>query len=264
MPKLSDIKPDGRFVGLFVGKSGSGKTVAAASFPKEIHVDDFDGRIRGVLAAKWLDTTGINYEYYPPKSEGLIPKINNRLEALMITARQGGSVPKTYITDSITNMNYAFICQSIPLTHQKGEKGKFIGTIAMPGPEDYGLEAQGCYDYVAFMKSLPIQNIIMTAHIVDRYGKADSTNSYSESIVMGEKLSIRDKIGENVQTHFDHIFKFESENGKYYVTFHSSGIARTSFSGLPKGRVDVTNANFYEKMMEYVMKEQTNVVSTTR
>ena len=128
----------------------------------------------------------------------------------------------------------------------------------MWGPEDYGLEAQATYDYIAFLKSLPIPNIIISAHIIDRYGKADPDNAYSESVVIGEKLSIRDKISENIKSHFDHLFKFErnADGGqeKFYVTFRG-GIARSSYSWLPFGRQDITGKDFYQFMMSFKPKE---------
>ena len=66
---------------------------------------------------------------------------------------------------------------------------------------------------------------------------------------------LRDKIGENIKTHFDHIFKFERQtiNGqdKFFVTFRGD-IARTSYSQLPSGRQDITGKNFYEYLMKLV------------
>lgn len=261
MPKASDLSPEKRFFALFVGESGSGKTVAECSFPGPIQVDDFDGRIRGILGADWITDemkTKISYDSYPPKMEGLIPALNKKLEVQMIQARNGQPVPTTWLCDSVTNMNYAFMCQAIPLTHSLGtgsdkKKGKYIGAISMPGPEDYGLEAAACYDYVAYLKSLPIPNVIVSAHIIDKFGKADPNNEYSDSVVVGEKLSIRDKISENIKTHFDHIFKFDREtiNGtdRFYVTFRG-GIARTSYSQLPNGKYDITGKDFYKELMK--------------
>lgn len=261
MPKASDLSPDSRFVALFVGRSGSGKTVAEASFPKPIEFMDFDGRIRGLLGAPWIDRSEITYTYYPPKMDGLIPALNKKLEGMMTMASVGQPLPKTFVTDSITNQNYAFICQSIGLTHTGSnkagdKKGRFIGPIAMAGIEDYGLEAQAAYDYMAFMKSLPFQNIIVSAHYIDRFGKDPASDSeYAPSVLIGKKLSIRDKISENIQTHFDHIFEFERKvvNGheKFYVLFRGD-LARTSYEKLPEGQIDITGKNFYEVMMGYL------------
>ena len=274
MPQLIDRPETNRFIGLFVGESGSGKTAAEASFPKPIHFDDFDGRIGGAQGCKWLDLSGIDYDYYPPKQPGTIQKLNARLASLMNVSALAPvlQLPSTHVTDSITNMTFAFLCQAMGLTHKQGardeKRGRYIGggggaeggPIAMAGPEDYGLEAQATYDYIAFLKSLPIPNIIISAHIIDRYGKPIGPDgeelTYADSIVVGHKLSIRDKIAENIKSHFDHVFKFEriSDNltsaERFYVTFRG-GIARTSYSWLPSGRQDITGREFYSCMMSF-------------
>lgn len=257
MPKLSDRVPENRFVALFVSRSGCGKTVAAASFDKPMQVEEFDGRIGGAQVS-WQSTAGIDYEYYPPKTPGLVTKLNDRLDKLITAAKlqsssQGISIelPKTHLTDSLTNMTYAFVCQAIPLTHPSKDKGRWLGVTAMPGPTDYGLEAQATYDYIACLKSLPIKNLIITAHWVDRYGKPpDVDNDYADSVVIGKKLSVRDKIGENIQTHFDHIFEFERSNDRFYVTFRGD-FARTSYDWLPSGRHEWTKKNFQQFMMSF-------------
>lgn len=256
MPQLDKRQQDQRFIGLFVSRSGCGKSVAAASFPKGVQFEDFDGRIGGAQVP-WLDLSDIDYEYYPPKAPKLISKINDRLGTLLTAAQlqmpgQGGiRLPKTHVTDSLTNMTYAFVCQALPITHPDKAKGRWLGVTAMPGPQDFGLEAQATYDYIATLKSLPIPNIIVTAHWVDRYGKPEgSDNEYAENVVIGKKLSVRDKIGENIQTHFDHIFEFERSERKFFVTFRGK-LARTSFDWLPDGPQDWTGKNFYEFMMGF-------------
>jgi predicted XRE-type DNA-binding protein len=277
MPKLSDRKDDQRFFGMFVGRHHSGKTVAEASFPKPIDFEDFDGRIGGAQVP-WLDQTGITYTYWPPKSPNLIQKLNEKLDNLLAISQMQNSqaaaglqLPKTHVTDSVTNQCYAFICQAIALTHMKEDDsgsgkrrkaGRWIGPVQMAGIEDYGLESQGMSDYVAFLKSLPIQNVILSAHLIDQYGFAKDEDGdelpYAPRIIVGQKLSIRDKIGETIQTHFDHIFKFERETSnkedKFYVTFRG-GIACTSYDWLPYGRQEWTKKPFYEFMMAFKEKK---------
>lgn len=260
MPKASDLSPEARFVGLFVGRSGSGKTVAECSFPGPIDVHDFDGRIRGILGAPWIDRSNINYFYYPPKEIGLVDTLNKRLEYYQMAAKTNQPLPKTVILDSITSECQAMVQQALGLTHSPGDKntkkvGKYLGGVAMAGPEDYGFEAQATYDIISFLRSVPIQNIIISAHLVEKYGKIDPDNPYADSVPIGEKLSVRDKIGENIQIYFDHIFRFDRRelNGgiKFYVKFRSD-IARTSYSQLPEGEVDISGKNFYETLMSYV------------
>lgn len=278
MPNASSLSPETRFFALFVGESGSGKTVAECSFAQcgKLQCNDFDGRIRGILGANWITDEmrkNINYDPFPPKMDGLIEKLNQNFEVMMITSRnRPQDLPATHLTDSITSMNQAFLAQAKILTHpgKPGEKGKWLGAISMAGPEDYGLESTACSDYISSLKSLPIPNVIVSAHIIDKYGKLPDAegkiNSYSESVVIGEKLSIRDKIGENIKIHFDHIFKFDrisvNDKDKFFVTFRG-GIARTSYAQLPDGPQDITNKDFYKYLMSLVgtKKEVANVVA---
>ena len=50
VPNTRDLKLGGRFMGLFIGENGSGKTIAEASFYEAgpIKIYDFDGRMRPV------------------------------------------------------------------------------------------------------------------------------------------------------------------------------------------------------------------------
>lgn len=88
MPALDKRKSDQRFIGMFIGRSGSGKTVAACSFPKPIEVEDFDGRIGGAQIeingkqVDWLPLKDVNYNYYPPRKEGMVQELNDHLEQL--------------------------------------------------------------------------------------------------------------------------------------------------------------------------------------
>lgn len=270
MPNASNLSPDNRFVGLFVGPKHSGKTCAAASFivpsmlkGRRAKFLDFDGRIRGLLGAPWLKEAlpNIDYDYYPPRTVGTTQcyeKINQDLEVLDVQCRQNQNLYDLLVLDSLTAETFAMLMDAVPLTH-KGEggkaKGKKIGAVNMAGPEDYGFEATATYALMAFLRSLPIPNVIVTAHVTDRFGKADPTDPYSEKVVVGEKLSVRDKIGTNVMIYFDHIFRFDrrmfGQNENFYVQFRGD-IACTSYAGLPPGEFDITGKNFYEFMQEKI------------
>lgn len=255
------LGPDGFFRGLFVGPKSSGKTVAACSFYKNKKVLDldFDGRIRGILGVDFLDKSRIDYKYFPPRTgsraEPTYIQVNTFLDELMAETSLGTFQYDTIVLDSITSETFCMLNDAVPLTHTKG--GKKIGSLNMAGPEDYGFEATATYNILAFLRSLPV-NLIVTAHIVDRFGKADPNDKYSESIVIGQKLSIRDKIGANIGIYFDHIFEFDREMmmGAEQFTFQArSNIATTSFKKLPVGKLDITGKNFYKRLMEVVKDE---------
>lgn len=273
MPSAEQLTPESRFFALFVGPKHSGKTVAACSIrsgaetdnPGRVSVEDFDGRIRGILGAPWINKKNLSYDFYPPKLKGMVEKIETKFQGWLVAAEQGQPIPETEIIDSITAECLAMIQQSLPITHAKDQsgksKGKTLGGIFMPGPEDYGMEASATYSIMAFLRSIPIKNVIVTAHTIDRFGKSDPDDPYSESIVVGEKLSIRDKIGENIKIYFDHIFRFDRRvafgEEKFYVKFRSD-LACTSYAALPSGEIDITGKDFYREVLIPYLKGEVN------
>jgi hypothetical protein len=258
----SDLTPEDRFIGLFVGPSNSGKTVAACSFQepdpsdKLIKVFDFDGRIRGLLGAPWINRNRIKYDYYPPVMNAtgisVYTKLNQDFETLLVQCGIGSNPYSTIVIDSVTAQNFVFIRDALRLTHggkNKGgtDKGRMIGTLAMPGPDDYNFESVACNSVIAFLKSLPAVNIIVTAHIIDKYEKVDPDDPYSPSVVTGEKLSLRDKIAADILKNFDHKFRFDRKiiNGeeRFLVEFRGD-FACTSYPNMPMGKIDITGKNF--------------------
>lgn len=272
MPKASSLTNESRFMALFVGPKHSGKTVAAASWlppgPKLMKVLDGDGRIRGILGAPWIQRERIEYDYYPPRiasDKTFFERVNADLEAFEIQVRQNPNLYATYVSDSATAFCKNLILDAIPLTHQ-GSNGKGIGrrigTVEMAGPSDYGFEATGFEGYLSYLRSMPL-NVIVTAHVIDKFDKPlkeDGTkDTYAENIIVGEKISLRDKIAANCTIYFDHIFRFDrkivGKEERFFVEYVSN-IACTSFLGLKPGRHDITGKNFYEYTMGLVNGEK--------
>lgn len=283
MPSAADLTPDSRFVALFVGPKHGGKTVAAASFDQPAEILDFDQRIRGLLGAPWIDRSRIHYESFPPRELGMVNRLNTYLENMLMIHKQGQYPYNTVVADSLTAETYAMLCQAMGFTHTSSKeaksdnpkKGKFVGPLAMSGPEDYGFEAQATYDLLSFLRSIPIKNVIVTAHVVDKYGKEEQKvrnqdgsystviNPYSDSIVIGEKLSLRDKISANIGIYFDHIFRFdrrmEGSQERFFVQFRGQ-LACTSYAELPTGEFDITGKNFADFMRSYLKKGTTEKI----
>jgi len=244
--KASELRPESRFFGMFIGRSKSGKTVAEASFPKPMIIYDGDMRAEGIYAGrKWLpELDQIEIKRFPP-SKGF-SELEKELELLKIQIQGKQSNIKTIVIDSITSLNRMFITDA----HALVDKGRKVGNVRMSGPADYGYEAEACYQMFDYLRSFPI-NVIVSAHIVDVYGKIDPSKEYSDSQKIGEKLSIRDKIGENVQIYFNEVYRFSKEEDiqgkvRHYVQFRSD-IAGTCYASLPDGKIDVTGKNFYEE-----------------
>lgn len=264
MPIASDIKDDSRFVGLLIGRSGSGKTAASLSFPKPLMCYDLDGRIRGGLT-KWIDRKDIHFESFPIKvsnNQSVFERLNTHFEALLMNCQRGQNPYKTVVLDSITFEAIAFLMDAIPLTHgdrsgdgeNKGPKGKRLGKLNMAGPEDYGFQSTATHQVLAFLRSLPIPNILVTAHVVAKWGKPPGADSYAENVIIGEQLLLTDKLAESVPTIFDHIIKFEKIDTGARLSFTASfqgELART-YLPVPYGKMDLTETDFYQKLKKYM------------
>ena len=254
MPSASELTPDTATMNLFVGPTKSGKKCAASSYPGPTYYFDFDMRIKGLIAAKeWgVDVSQIDYDYYPPEP-GVVENTEKKLSELIGQYNTGLLKYKTIILGSITGQTFAYLQQGNRLTHAPGNdgkaKGKTIGTTNMAGPAEYGYEATATYNLLGALRRMQGINIIVTAHVVPRYGKSNPADPYSETIEVGSKLSIRDKIAANAGIYFTEVYEFRKElrgtNLAHEVRFRSD-IASTTHAKLPNGWSDITGKNFYQ------------------
>jgi hypothetical protein len=263
VPLAENIQPDGRSLNLFIGRSGSGKSAAAYSYPKPLHVLDLDGRIRGGLVP-WIDRKGISYDYFPPKPpKGTVfDALNQYFDTLSILFKNRQSDLATLVLDSATWQANDLLLDAIPLTHAGGpgeSKGKSIGTMQIGGPSDYMFQSTGMIQTIAYLKSLPIPNIIVTAHVVNRWGKRKDESGkildpFGPSEVIGEQLSLTDKLAETLPSSFDNIFRFEKVDNGYSLKFYFEGegeLARNTFNlGYP--RIEITKTDFYQSLMKRI------------
>ena len=227
-------------------------------------VYDFDGRMNSLLNTPWIKRDRINYTYYPPHRtkddvKQTFQKLNEDFEALQVMLKLGQSDVNTVILDGLPAHTFALIMDSIPLTHGQGTKGRKYGALNVPGMEDYLFESNAVTAVMAFLKSLPVQNVIVTCQVVDDFEKENPADPYSKTIKVGEKLPIRNKLAATIPGGFDHIFRFDRKvfDGKnhIYVTFWND-IARTVYPNMPFEPVDITDKSFYKVLMSYANLEQ--------
>ncbi len=253
---LKHFIPENSFRGIFVGHTKSGKSAAAASFPSPVSFEDFDGRIQGVTGAHWLQEKiaagGIEVESYLGGKiyEQWVSRINT-LSHMALTKSPG--FPKTEVIDSGTAQAISFLMEAIPQTHE-GTRGKRIGSMLMPGPEDFGAESNGVQGSLNILRKLPFSNLILTLHLLPIWEKQDPSNPISPSVITGEKFSLRDKLSANVGIFFDNVFRFERrfvQNAPRFFVRFNSDIA-TNCYGLPPGEFDITGKNFYDFLQEKI------------
>lgn len=283
MPKIIDIDPlDCAYFLMFVGESGSGKTGAAASFPKP-KIEDFDNRVKGTLPMIrkniYDKPEEMDYKTWaPPAGWAHISKYVDTLKMECITQREKYSGPLTYVFDSLTNMCKMLIEESLEL--QKGniipnpydETTQTVGgkkadpsskdygrhSLRLSGPSDYKYEGEGIYQLLSTLRGLNSGifgmklNMIFTAHVIPLWGKPEDEKhkgeilQYADSVIVGKRISLRDKVQTNLLTVFDEVYYFEKDSkGKHFVQFNSE-VARSVLVPNDIKKYDITDKNFYK------------------
>lgn len=261
---ISEYKKDSRFFGMFISRSGDGKSTAGASFAEAgpyINLD-FDLRARGIVGSvgqNIISGERVFYEEFSPL-KGYDP-LDKFLEMQLAKYRSTGK--PDYVTFQISSL--FTLSRMIKNTSHEIQGGKFLGKgsikIRMDGPGDFNMEVSVTHQLFDYFRMFP-SNIILDAHLIDRYGKPDPKPGMSESEmdalkyapneVKGTKLNVRDAYGESVLSYFDNVFVFSREawgnQMKYFVEF-STDMAKNTF-GVPPGKHDITGKSFYRYFME--------------
>lgn len=255
---INDLSKDPRIFALFIGRSSSGKTVAAASMPKPLEEIDCDLRANGIVNAiqqGWLSGDGINITQFDP-FKGYI-QIEKHLNTMYTLAAARQLTVKSIDIGSGTSLVRLLDLSTLNLPANTVGIGHLtLAGLTMTGPADYKFESQAFHKIIDFLRVLPC-NITMSAHIVDKYGKRPGAKETDPQVVIGEKLTLGTaNLAENILAVFNDVYKFTKKmvNGedKYYVEFCTE-IARNSF-GIPPGEHDITKKNFWE-YFQNVVKE---------
>jgi hypothetical protein len=281
MPNLNDFKPEKRYKLLFGGDSGSGKSLAAASFPQPYHELDFDDRFGGIwqgVQQGILKQTKISYQGFDVTA-GWEPvgRELDRLNIQKIAYRTNpGMMAFPYGTiglgslSSLRRLIIQLALAKMPGHQRLGEANdKFPLLLGSPG--DTKAELNAINQVLDYLFSMPC-NIIATAHICERWGKpkdwfqADGKPKdefkYQPSEVIGERLTLSPNVAAEMLTRFDNVFKFQKQlkGGKivYEVIFADGDIAKNGF-GIPPGTFDFTGKEFYSFFLEQVEKHRPKI-----
>jgi hypothetical protein len=260
--KASDLKPGKNIFGLFIGKSGSGKDCAAASFPAPMKIFDLDLRSDGILGATWFPREHLEkidiIKVQPKKG---FQMIEEELELLKRQYEMGQRPYETIYFGSVTTLESLFLGDARRLLDASAGKKvhQIVGKVEFGSPADYKYLYSAMRETMDYLRIMPV-NVILSAHIVDRYGKNPAAKTeYEENIVLGEKLTLTDKLSENIQIYFNEVYRFEKRmNGnepRHYVKFRTD-VAKTVHQSLPNGELDITSKNFYNEWSRLIQKEK--------
>lgn len=229
--KVANIKYSmGRFVGLFVGSAGSGKSLAAMTFPKPIYLFDIDGRVKSIrnfYSEQPEILNGIEYESYIN-----FDRMVDKLEQFTMDNFGIGTI----VIDSLTTLG--------ALTLRAGRQSRggklfsFAGTekprgdrrlagISIPTMEDYLLEASLMRDIIYSASKVYKCNIILTAHLVPETGEVYDDDDDSSKKKKDEPVEHTTyvlftggkKIAPIIPAEFDEVYKFyQSKDRKFNVS----------------------------------------------
>jgi hypothetical protein len=266
MPNLNSENSEKFFRGLFVGPTGRGKTIAAASWPGETMVEDFDNRHKPII--NWyperVKAGDFTVESITPSNFWTVfkPSINNLVKFNPF---------QNLILDGITTLSTTSVVMQMlakgsfdnwfgKKEASAGEEGRgskiTAGGIMVPSWDEFNGEAMIISTLLETLKSLKC-NLFVTAHPVARTLIAGKKSSRYYSIT-----TFGPKVESIIPTYFDEVwyfdYKVETDNmGKEIIkrTCYTSPCedyleAKTALK-LPK-EIDYTDRNLYDCIKEYL------------
>lgn len=247
MPNAKDLENNlDKIRALFIGKSGTRKSTAAASFPKPLYMHDFDGRIQA------LRGRDVDYDTFPRIAGwGKAEKVQ---EMHLAQVKQGTFKYKTVVISSITSVLDFFLWEAKEYYDQQAKGGMYVTrknakALLMSDMPHYKF-VHAALDRFIMEYIFPISlvcNVIVEAHEVSVFEQKSDKDR--EIVKVGERLLATPQIAERLPTTFDETWHFKYEGGKYNVYFRDTDLAKTTFRQLPV-RADMTNKEdkFYEEI----------------
>lgn len=208
---LSDVKPADRIKAMHVGRSGSGKTVGAASLARlapqgeKVYIFDNDGRLRPILKFFPDLEAKIEFDSYGAKD---FNKLWDKIGWLL-------DHPERYwgaILDGLTMLADMTMSYSIALTPNKKDVMK-VGVLELPEIQDYKAEVRGVSAVLDQLRAFP-RHFILTAHLVTysyQVTKKQGTKMVTEDRVERVVVTQGRKVAPKVPIFFDEIYLFMPE-----------------------------------------------------
>ena len=259
MPMTSDIVLGERFMGLLVGTNGSGKTIAAASFPGNGLILDWDGRVAPV---RYFYPKRHDIEYW---TIGLDGTTRNDVIGFTDGCKKiedlQGRCPYDWIAfDSYTSYSTVAVLHQMGL-HEKDVK-RTKGGLPIPDWDEYKGETGVMLQILEILKILPC-HIIVTAHPVQAaktLKQGGAVNEVLASMVKGSSIATYGwKTASLLPNYFNEMYYLwadaptqTGQEVRRKVQTISSGeiVAKTA---LPLPNVfDITNAPMYNVMKKYL------------
>lgn len=247
--KLSDLKETAKRTFLFYGEAGVGKTCLAASFPGPIKYFDFDSKVSSA-ASHYSDNKelleNIDVEQYPA-----VGKIDNKSPFMKFaedlnkfdTEQRKDQKYKTAVFDSFTALLYMVTQEEMRQLSDRASKRTTMLGVSSPDLNDYGTINNYTLHLVNKILSIPIDNIIFIAHLMQDKDESTGVITYTLQATPALRSAIPKLFQEVYRIHT------KSEAGKTKRFAQTQGdrrfVARSQISKL-KDLVEVTNSGYGE------------------
>jgi hypothetical protein len=237
--KLSETKMGKNISVLLIGYPGSGKSIAAASFPGPIYIFDLDKRINSLLQF-FGERSDIEYDYYGPDEYA---KLDQKIKEI----KSGNAPHRTYIMDSLTALARMAINYSIAL--RGGGKGNTKGVIQMTQIDDYNAESRVLSNAMDSFRGQNFKaNFILTAHLVETNVKVlNGEDTISQRLLTGGK-----SIAAEIPAYFDEAYYIVKENDllNNKVSYKSMTV--------PMNGINAKTALPIPPVIDFTMKDKTS------
>jgi hypothetical protein len=259
MPQTTaNVSLDTRFFCLFKGDPGTGKSIAAASYPGKKdnpnigpYFMDNDGRMKSVI--NYWRPRGREFEY---DRFGSYIALNKQLEEFY----NYGCPYYTIVYDGITTGGDQILSDMIDTRDAHAKKNVRAG-IELLQIEDYGGESRGLSVIINNLKAISFRhgtNVIVTAHVLT----SESTDLKTKvTTVSRTLLTAGKKVAAKLPVHFDECYHFDIQTGmsvgpddkpKYSVITRNVGFdwAKTALP-IPT-RIEFTDGSLYDIIMGHL------------
>jgi|TARA_Y100000310_G_C20703439_1_gene832232 hypothetical protein len=275
MPKASNVPLLDRFFGLFTGDPGTGKSMAAQTFPRPIYLFDIDGRIKSSVNHFRADPellADIDFDQFRS-----FEKFCVKLEAL-----ENRCPYKTVIIDSITTLaqlifrdvlrqkggghilrEVARNAKRSQVNDEKGEGARRVGGIMIAGFEEYKVENSAFIEILDLAKYAIKAHVIFTGHTTDRTVMPEKKGDDTTRRAL---LTAGKQVAAMIPVSFDEVWYFDTLgdiSGNHEYVFHTKptgpDFAKTSMPIPPRigwtrkhmdKPISATNGNVYLKIIE--------------
>jgi len=259
MADILDIDPMQKFMAMFVGTNGSGKSVAIGSFKDKgsIYYFDFDGRMASV--ANWYKQRGLRpgqlqYDTYGPHN---LYQAMTKLDSFVDKCPHAAIVIDSFTAVTVTAVMYSL--RKREMAGGKSVASRSKGDMILPDWDEYKGEVVCVTQMLDLCKSIAAQGtaVVWTAHPI--VSTKITGKDYS---LQTRYAAYGGKTDSLIPIYFDEIYNFVTEWDpntdtikRYCLTQPMAGVNAKTALNLP-AKIEWTDKNFYQTFKELAAQGQ--------